>query len=86
MKEAGADCIVDACPFCHLQFDMGQSEINQKFGKNYDMPVLHYTQLLALAMGFSPEELGIAMNAVDTSRFIEKVKTETLENEVCTSV
>ncbi|MDN5310461.1 MAG: heterodisulfide reductase subunit [Methanolobus sp.] len=86
MKEAGADCIVDACPFCHLQFDMGQAEINQKFGKNYDMPVLHYTQLLALAMGFSPEELGIAMNAVDTSRFIEKVKTETLENEVCTSV
>ncbi|WP_292464264.1 CoB--CoM heterodisulfide reductase subunit B [Methanolobus sp.] len=86
MTEAGADCIVDACPFCHLQFDAGQAEINQKFAKNYNLPVLHYTQLLGLAMGFSPEELGIAMNTVDTSRFIEKVKMDTSGNEVCTIV
>jgi heterodisulfide reductase subunit B len=37
-------------------------------------------------MGFSPEELGIAMNTVDTSRFIEKVKMDISENEVCTIV
>jgi heterodisulfide reductase subunit B len=74
MTDAGADCIVDACPFCHLQFDVGQTEISKKFNKQYDLPVLHYTQLLGLAMGFSPEELGIDGNAIDSSKLIEKIK------------
>ena len=83
MTEAGADCVVNACPFCHLQFDAGQSEINQKFGKNYHLPALHYMQLLGLAMGFSPEELGISLNAMDTTKFIEKVKMNTLKSKIC---
>ncbi len=85
MTDAGADCIVDACPFCHLQFDVGQKEINQKFGKAYDLPVLHYTQLLGLAMGFSPEELGVNMNVMGTSRFIEKLKVNASKDEVSVS-
>ncbi|MGP8331046.1 MAG: CoB--CoM heterodisulfide reductase subunit B [Methanosarcinaceae archaeon] len=70
---AGADCIIDACPFCHLQLDVGQTEIKKKSDKEYGMPVLHYSQLLGLAMGFTPEELGIDMNFVDNSKFIERI-------------
>ncbi|MGP8337147.1 MAG: CoB--CoM heterodisulfide reductase subunit B [Methanosarcinaceae archaeon] len=70
---AGVDCIVDACPFCHLQLDAGQIEIKKKFDKEYGMPVLHYSQLLGLAMGFTTGELGIDMNFVETSKFVEKV-------------
>ena len=74
MEAADVDCIVDACPFCHLQLDVGQTEIKKKFDKEHVMPVLHYSQLLGLAMGFSPEELGIDMNFTDTATLIEKLR------------
>jgi heterodisulfide reductase subunit B len=73
IKEAGADCIVNACPFCHMQLDAGQLEIEEAFGKAYEIPVLHYTQLLGLALGFPPEILGIHLNAVQNREFGEKL-------------
>lgn len=73
IKAAGVDCIVDACPFCHLQLDAGQIDIKKKFGREYGIPVLHYTQLLGLAMGFSPGELGIDMNFVTDNAFNAKI-------------
>ena len=73
MKEAGAECIVNVCPFCHLQFDLGQRQIAMKLGENFNMPVIYYTQLLGLAMGFTPQELGIHMNATDCKSFIERI-------------
>jgi len=75
MKEAGAECIVNVCPFCHLQFDLGQHQITQKLGENFNMPVIYYTQLLGLAMGFDPEELGIYMNVTDCKKLTEKIGT-----------
>ncbi|MDF1558202.1 MAG: CoB--CoM heterodisulfide reductase subunit B [ANME-2 cluster archaeon] len=74
MEAAEVDCVVDACPFCHLQLDVGQTEIKKKFEKEHSMPVLHYSQLLGLAFGFTPEELGIDMNFTNTSKLIEKVR------------
>ncbi len=66
------DCIVNACPFCHLQFDSGQYDLNKKSG-TYNIPVLHYTQLLGLSFGYTPDELGISMNLITNKNFEEKV-------------
>ncbi|MGP8320350.1 MAG: CoB--CoM heterodisulfide reductase subunit B [Methanosarcinaceae archaeon] len=74
IQDANVDCIINACPFCHLQFDGGQLEIKKRFGLEYNIPVLHYTQLLGLALGFSPEELGIDLNVVKNEVFIGKLK------------
>ncbi len=63
IKKAGVDAIITCCPFCHLQFDLGQLEINGIF-KNiinapFKIPVIYVTQLLGLAMGMSLEDLGL---------------------------
>jgi heterodisulfide reductase subunit B len=62
--EVGADIIVNACPFCHLQLDYGQVEVKNMTGNEYNIPVLHYSQLLALALGYLPEEAGIDQNFI----------------------
>jgi heterodisulfide reductase subunit B len=60
IKQAGADIIVDVCPFCHLQYDRGQKDI----GNGYDIPVLHLAQLYALAMDLDPKVLGFEAHDV----------------------
>lgn len=72
MKKAGVDCIVDACPFCHLQYDGGQVEL-AKAGKNYNLPVIHYSQLLGMALGYTPEEVGMHLNSIVSPEFEEKI-------------
>jgi heterodisulfide reductase subunit B len=64
MTAAGVDCIVTPCVFCHLQFDLGQTELRDKGRLKERVPVLHITQLLGLAMGLSPEKLGLYDNSV----------------------
>ncbi|MDY6965482.1 MAG: CoB--CoM heterodisulfide reductase subunit B [Halobacteriota archaeon] len=54
MKAAGAQCVVTPCPFCHLQFDRGQKEL----GEGYDLPVIHLSQILGLALGVDNSKLG----------------------------
>ncbi|NJD52878.1 MAG: CoB--CoM heterodisulfide reductase subunit B [Candidatus Methanoperedens sp.] len=72
IKKANIDCIVEACPFCHLQYDGGQAEL-AKAGKTYNIPVVHYSQLLGLAFGYTPEEVGLHLNAVRSPEFESKI-------------
>jgi len=72
MKKAGVDCIVEACPFCHLQYDSGQVEL-AKAGKVFEIPVIHYSQLLGMALGYSFEEVGLHLNATRNLEFESKV-------------
>ena len=37
MQRADVDCIVDACPFCHLQFDQGQYELTEPSRKKFNI-------------------------------------------------
>ena len=59
IKAAGAQALITVCPSCHMMYDFNQPRIERKFSEKFDLPVLHYTQLLGLAMGLQPEELRI---------------------------
>lgn len=66
IREAGADIIIDACPFCHLQLDLGQMEINGIYkdiiGQPFKFPIVYLTQLLGLSFGIDPNKLGLVKN------------------------
>jgi heterodisulfide reductase subunit B len=63
--EAGADCVACACPVCMLNLDMRQGNINKVKKTNFQMPVFYFTELMGLAMGISPKELGIKKHFID---------------------
>ncbi len=74
LNEAGVDCIVDVCSFCHLQYETAQAQLNKELGeKRYQIPVIYYTQLLGLAMGLKPTELGLDNHVVSTKPLLEKI-------------
>lgn len=56
-KQLGADCLAVACPMCHSNLDTTQREIEAKYKDGVGLPVLYFTQLVGLAMGFSPKQL-----------------------------
>ena len=75
MTKVGADCLVVVCPYCFLQFDLGQIACNQRFNKKYQIPVLYYPQLLGLAMGFNSKELGLEFHKVKADKVVENLKS-----------
>ena len=63
----GADCVVTGCPLCHLSLDAYQPEIEKMNKKGYSIPILHLPQLVALALGHSPQELGMDRHIVSAT-------------------
>jgi heterodisulfide reductase subunit B len=59
-----AEAIVVSCPMCHANLDMRRSAINEHVGKRHDIPVLFITQVIGLALGLSPKELGLRRHFV----------------------
>lgn len=59
--DAGAECIMVGCPLCHANLDMRQRQINKRYGTHFELPILYFTQLVGLALGMTPKELGVNM-------------------------
>ena len=63
-KDRGADLMVTPCPLCHLNLDGQQAEAARALGTPLGVPVLHLPQLLGLAFGLGPRELGLGHHLV----------------------
>jgi len=72
-KKAGAEVIVTLCPLCHLMLDLKQRFLEERRGEKIGIPVLYVTQLVGIALGLGPDELGLEMNAVSPMGLIEKI-------------
>jgi succinate dehydrogenase / fumarate reductase cytochrome b subunit len=71
---AGADCLVTPCPLCHLNLDSRQKEVEKVTGKKLEIPILHLPQLIGLALGISPEQLGLKRHIISTQRILQKLE------------
>lgn len=71
--KAGADCIVTLCPFCFIQLDLGQLLMKSVFHEEHNMPVLHYAELLSLALGIDPKELALEFHKIRVDRVLAKI-------------
>jgi succinate dehydrogenase / fumarate reductase cytochrome b subunit len=69
--DAEADCLVTPCPLCHLNLDLQQPIAERVAGRDLGLPVLHLPQLVGLALGLSPEELGFGRHVAKPTTVID---------------
>ncbi|MFL5956805.1 MAG: CoB--CoM heterodisulfide reductase iron-sulfur subunit B family protein [Solirubrobacterales bacterium] len=69
--DAEADCLVTPCPLCHLNLDLQQPLAERVVGRDLGMPVLHLPQLVGLALGLEPKELGMSRHVVKPTSVID---------------
>ena len=69
--DADADCLVTPCPLCHLNLDLQQPLAERVVGRDLGLPVLHLPQLVGLALGLDPKELGMARHVVKPTSVID---------------
>ena len=71
--DADADALVTPCPLCHLNLDLQQPDASKVVNRDLGLPVLHLPQLVGLALGFEPKELGMSKHVVRTASVEEKL-------------
>jgi succinate dehydrogenase / fumarate reductase cytochrome b subunit len=64
--DAQADALVTPCPLCHLNLDLQQPDAAAVVNEELDLPILHLPQLVGLALGLEPKELGMNKHVVST--------------------
>ena len=74
LKNKRIDAMVLQCQTCYLMYSDRQKEINKKYGKQYNFPIILYPQLLGLALGADPvKNLGFNLHTVSMGRVLEKI-------------
>jgi heterodisulfide reductase subunit B len=64
-KKSGADLVITTCPLCQFNLDDRQPEIQKNERDFMTIPVVYFTQLLALALGMAADDLGFERNLID---------------------
>jgi heterodisulfide reductase subunit B len=67
-RAAGADLIAVACPLCHANLDARQTQMDL----DEPMPILYFTQLMAVALGLPPEAASLNKNLIDPRPLLER--------------
>ncbi len=73
-KSHGAHAMATPCPLCHISLDAYQNKAEKAVGARLDMPVFHLPQLVGLALGATPEELGLPRHLVPTEPALARVR------------
>lgn len=71
VNRLGATGLILICPFCNVMFEGQQKKIEKKLEQKLKVPVLYYPQLLGLALGAGPDELGFKLNRIKDKEFLK---------------
>ncbi len=80
-KKAGANCVATACPMCQSNLDARQKDMESRFDVEINLPVLHFTQLIGLAIGIEPKKLGLQRNCVSSRSVLPPATSKTPPKE-----
>ena len=61
------------CPLCHISLDAYQNKAEHAVGRSLSMPVFHLPQIVGLALGATPAELGLSRHLVPTDAALAKI-------------
>jgi heterodisulfide reductase subunit B len=78
-EEAGANCIVTACPMCAANLEMRQRPGRLSFKIEHSMPVLYFTELLGLALGVAGVEKCLARHIISPMPLMKELELLTTE-------
>ena len=70
-KDAQADCLVVPCPLCHLNLDLQQPAAAKRVNRELGLPILHLPQLVGLALGLKPDDLGLSKHIIKPTKVID---------------
>jgi succinate dehydrogenase / fumarate reductase cytochrome b subunit len=71
-EKAAADMLVTPCTLCHISLDGYQKTANRN--NRSEIPILHLAQMLGLALGIRPKELGLNKNMVGVGKYISELR------------
>lgn len=75
ISKAKADCIVVTCPACYYQFDFEQKTVEKRFGEEFNIPVIHVMELLAMAFGMETDvEEMLKMHRTKATPILMKIR------------
>lgn len=67
-----ADVIAVGCPLCHANLDGRQPQINEKFSTDFNIPIMYFTELMGLAFGIKPKDLGLFKHLTEVDDFLRE--------------
>lgn len=70
-EDAGADCVVTACPLCQANLDTKQFAISKNLGREVRFPVFYFTELLGLALGSEEADLWLKKHVIDPRNLLK---------------
>ncbi|SMC17327.1 heterodisulfide reductase subunit B [Desulfacinum hydrothermale DSM 13146] len=69
----GAAAVAVACPLCQQNLDLRQQQVEKANHRSFRLPVLYITQLVGLALGLAPEDLGLDKLFVSPESLLSRI-------------
>ena len=74
MTRKDIDLVMVSCPLCQFNLDARQKEAKELNPSFKEVPIVYFTQLMALALGKDPKELGFGEHKINPTNVLEKRK------------